>query len=472
MVYNPRIDIQVQDNLTLTTPGGPAVIALMGTAQWGAIDEVKTFSSYANLLNYYKADTSSLTLVKGADIAYNNGAYIIKAVRVGHTGYAKSTDDFAGGSGSVADAVTINALYHGTYGDNILVTVLAKGTGRTLSITDGVITENFTNNNDANGYATNAAIATAINGNSQLISVSVKAGSESANLIDAVTATALTSGNDGTGSLTYSDFTTTFDNVLNLEDFDLLLIPGQSTDSDHTTMVGKLNTRASNEKKFAMYFTGVTAQETISVQKARTSSGSRLVLCSPSITYTPSYSSTEVILDGSYLGCAVAGKVASQDLEVAVTRKVLSVSDLIVNSSTSQKYYNAGELDELLGAGILPVSLINGSIKVARGVTRNSDKSSIYYEITIQRIVDYVKAQVQEKLDGFLGDPNLGRTRNVMAREVDGLLHQDVLDEIIVTYKPTEVVEGVSPDTVLVNMIIQPTFSINFINVTLSVNRL
>jgi hypothetical protein len=257
-----------------------------------------------------------------------------------------------------------------------------------------------------------------------------------------------------------------------LEDFDLLTTPGQTSDADHITMTGKLNTRASNEKKYAIYLTGVAVDETIATQKARTSSGERLVLISPSMKYLPSYSSTETVIDGSYLACAVAGAVAKNDVEVAVTRKEISVRGLVVNNATNTYYYNAGELEELLGAGITPISLISGGIKVARGVTRITDKSSVYYEIAITRIVDYVKAQVHNKLDGFLGDPNLERIRNVMAREVDGVLQQDVLDEVIVDYNPTEVAVSTSPDTVIVNMWIQPTFAINFINVTLSVTRL
>lgn len=467
----PNVKITTQENITLTTPGGPAVIALMGTAQWGEMNVVHTFTSFANLLDYYKSDAANLTLVKGADVAYNNGAYVIKAVRIGHTGFAKATKGFDG-AGPTIGVLTFNGLYHGTYGNNILVTILTKGSGRTVSVTDGVNTENFTNNNDANGYASNQAIATAINGNSAMVSVVVLAGSETSNLVAAVSQTALISGNDGVSSLAFSDYTTAFDNVLNLEDFDIVLTPGQSSDSDHATMIGKLNTRATSEKKLAMYFSGVAKNEAIATQKARTAVGARFVLCSPSIYYTPAYTGIQDVYDGSYLACAIAGQVASRDVEIAVTRKVVSVEGVVVDTATSKLYYNAGEMEELLGASILPVSLVNGAIKVARGVTRVNDSNSVYYEINIQRIVDYVKTQAQNKLDGFLGDPNLQRIRDVIAREVDGVLQQDTLDEVIVGYNPTEVTVGVSPDTINVSMWIQPTFAINFINVTLAITRL
>ena len=115
-------------------------------------------------------------------------------------------------------------------------------------------------------------------------------------------------------------------------------------------------------------------------------------------------------------------------------------------------------------------SRIAGSIQPSRGVTKISDTSSVFFEVNIVRIVDYVKAQVFETLSPFVGDPNLQRIRTIMARSVDGVLEQDQLDEIIAGYLPTEVDTGASPDTVVINMTIQPTFAINFINVSLTLS--
>jgi hypothetical protein len=471
MVLLPRVKISTQENVTLTQPGGPAVIALMGTAQWGEVGKVHTFNSYANLLEYYKSDASSLTLVRGADVAYNNGAYTIKAIRVAASAKAKASKAFNGNTGGEVGVLTFTGLFEGSYGNNILITVLAQGTGRIVSVTDGISTERYTNNNNANGYATNQAIASAINGNSALVSVAVKVGSETTNLVDAISATALLLGNDGS-TTSFTDYTTAFDSTLVLEDWDLLLIPGESSDANHATMVGKVEARVSSEKKYGVFVSGVANNEAIATQKARTTLSERFVLCSPSIKYLPTFQATQLTLDGSYLACAIAGQIAQRDVEISITRKPVSVSGLSVDSATAKEFYNAGELEELLGAGIVPVSLIGGGLKIARGVTRASNQSSVFFELNVQRIVDYVKAQTQTKLDGFLGDPNLQRIRDVMAREVDGVLQQDILDEVIANYEPTEVTEGASPDTVNVSMTIQPTFAINFINVTLAISRL
>jgi len=465
--YLPKIEIATQENITLTTPGAPAILAVVGTAKWGDMNTVQSFSSYATLLQYFKADKSGLTLAKATDLAYMNGASTVKCVRIGAAGAAKSVKSFAG-AGAVPDVITVSAKYKGTYGDNVAVTILTKGSGRTMTVTDGKTTEYFTNNNNANGYASNAEIAAAVNLNSSLATIAVN----NAALVTAVTLTYLTGGNDGVSGLAFSDVTTAFDNVLKLEDFDILLLPEWTSDADHATMVAKLDARAATDKKFAIFMAGPAVNESIATQKARTSVGSRLALCSPNAMYKPSYATVAIQFDGTYLAAAVAGQIARRDVESAVTRKSLTVAGIMADSTVSKKYYTNDEMEELLGVGIIPVSLINGEIKVARGVTRVSDLSSVFYELNIQRIVDYVKAQVNVKLDPFLGEANLDRVLNRMARVVDGVLQQDVLDEVLAAYNPTEVVLGVSPDTVNVNMSVQPTFAINFINVTLAITRI
>jgi hypothetical protein len=219
---------------------------------------------------------------------------------------------------------------------------------------------------------------------------------------------------------------------------------------------------------------GTKVDEPIATIQSRSSGGKRLSIVAPSIKYTPRYDTTgtQISLNGTYLACAYAGLAASGDVEISPTRKIISVEQLLVDSTTGKKYYNNGEIEQLLTAKVVPISLIEGAVKVARGITRISNIDDINFELNIVRIIDYVKRQTQTKLDGFLGNPNLQRVRDVMAAEVNGLLSQDKLDEVIANYLPTEVLEASSPDTVNVNMTIQPTFAVNFINVTLAVSRL
>lgn len=477
MVLNPRISIAVQNNITLTQPGGPGVIAIIGTAQWGSLSEMQSFDSFAQLLDYYKEDKSSLSqgIVRQADLAFANGAQVVKVIRIGDGSQAKSTKALNGNSGGEVGVLTFSGFYHGTYGDNILVTVTTQGVGRAVQITDGVSTEVYDNSGATDGYTTNAAIASAINAGSALVSVAVKVGSETANLVDAASNQALVSGSDGLTSIDAVEYTTAFDGFLSNESWDILLCSGtdalNATDAFHSTMVGKVTTRATSDKKYGIFIGGVTLNESIATMGARTTANERFVLCTPGIAYTPRYQTATTNLNGTFLACAIAGKIASADVEVSPTRKALTVSP-IVSTTSGKQYYNNSEIEQILQKRIIPVSLIEGAVKVARGVTRIADTTSVYFEINIVRIVDYVKAQVQVALDPFLGQANLPRIRKTMATEVDGILNQDRLDEVITDYQSTEVTQAVSPDTVNVSMTIQPTFAVNFINVNLAVSRL
>lgn len=477
----PRVRIDVREAVTLQAQAGAGIVAIMGTATWGELNSVQTITSLSQGLDLFKDDktgtTSELTLIKGLELLYRDGAGTVKAMRIGDGDEAKASETFDGNGGGEADVLTFEGLYEGTYGNNIGITITANaGTpaNRDIQITDGLNTELFDNNGA--GYATNAAIGTAINGVSTLVTVTVKAGSETSNIVDAATQTFLTGGDDGEDSLIASDYTTPFDNVITSEDFDILVIPGddalEASDSFHATMVGKLNTRASSEDKFAIFCTGIAKDETISTAQARTASGERLSLLAPNITYTHRIDGTQIILNGTYLACSYAGGMAGRDVEIAPTHKVLNVEGLSVLESTGKDYYNNGEQNTLLSSRIVPVTTIFGGIMPARGVTRITDTTSVFFEVNIVRIVDYVKSQVLTTLNGFVGDPNLERVRTIMAKEVDGILAQDKLDEVIANYQATEVACGSSPDTVLVNMTIQPTFAINFINVSLTISQL
>ena len=475
MALRPNIRIDVREALTLQAQAGPGIAAIMGTATWGPLNSVQTLASFSQGLNVFKDDrtgtTSTVSLPKGLDLLYRDGAGTVLAVRVGDGDEIEADADFAG-AGPTAAVITVKGLYKGTYGNNIGVTVTANANtpaNRDIQVTDGQILELF--NNNGAGYATNAAIATAINGNSQLVSVTVN----NANLISATSETFLSGGDDGENSLISSDYTTVFDNVLSNEDFDVLVIPGgdalEASDGFHSTFVGKLNTRAANEDKFAVFISGIATDETITTAQARTAAGMRLSLVAPNLKYTHRIDGTEIALNGSYLACSYAGGIVGREVELAPTHKVLNVEGVSVLQSTGKEFYNNGEQEQLLTARIVPITKIAGAIQAARGVTRDASTSSVFYEQNIVRIVDYVKRQVLDGLSPFIGDPNLARIREIMSKQVDGFLEQDKLDEVIVAYLPTEISEGTSPDTVLVNMTIKPTFAINFINVSLSLSQ-
>jgi hypothetical protein len=475
MVFNPKVDISVRTALSLLPSAGDSIAALIGTAQYGPINEVVTCSSFNEVLNVFQEDKSTNTsITKGAEMFFANGGSILKIVRVADDAVANSKYE-AAGAGSTENAITFTAIYKGTYGNNLFIDIDEKGTGRIVSIKTGNTVEVFDNNGATDGYTTNATLVAAINANSRLVTATLN----NAALVVVLSGwTAFSDGNDGATTIISSTHTTAFDNLLLNEDWSLLMIPNtgqtsslEDTDAFHTTILGKIENRANTFNKNGIFVSGITKDETIATAQARTTRGERFVLTAPSIYHTSRVDGSVEYLDGTYLGCALAGRLSNLDATgAAATRKSVIVEDLLVLASSGKKYYNTTEIEQMLSSGICVASNINGGLKWARGITRISDKTSIYFEINILRIIDELKEIIQETLDDYLGDPNSPITRDRMQAVVNGILNQTQSSGKITAYLPTVVTQGTSPDTVNVSISVQPTFATNFINVVITVS--
>lgn len=467
MVLRPNISINVRSNLALIEAAGPGVIAILGTAQWGPLDEVRVVTSLNEALNIYADDSTSdtnLTLIKGLDLLYRTGAGQVKCLRVANGSESTSGIMLLSGATSV---IQLSSYYEGAYGNNISVTVTTNGSNRDLTITDGISVESYTN--AGNGYDTNSSIVSVINANSALVTATVI---NSTFLVDALTSTNLSGGANGSSSLSSSNYTTAYDTYLQTEEFDIIVVPGTTADAFQSTMLSKMNSRESNDNKFTIFISGIGLNETIATATTRTATGRRLSLVAPSVVYTNRISGEQETLDGSFLACAYAGLVATGYPAISPTHKPLAVEGVFVDTTTSKKYYNNGEQEQLLETRIVPITLIGGSIMPSRAVTRNGSTTEVYYEQNIVTIIDYIKTQVYNALIPFIGDPNIQRIRNVMAKNLDGILQQDKLDEIIEDYQSTVVNVGTSPDTVEVQLTIQPSFAINFIKVNMVIDNI
>jgi hypothetical protein len=468
MVLRPKIQIQTNSALGLIAQNGAGTIAMIGTAQWGPIDTVQSLSTFNDGLNIFKDDNTGtdLTLIKGLDLAYANGAGSVKAIRIEDGTAATSSITIVSGS---TDVITVYGKYKGTYGDNIMVTVdenAVTSDNRDVKITDGVITETY--NNGGRGYTSNNDIVSAINSASTL---TVATSLNNTYLVSVASQTNLSGGNDGSSSIASANYTAVLDNQLYYVDYNILLIPGMTTNATQSTIVGRLNSRASNDDLYSVFISGVAVDETITTIEARTASGKRLSLVAPAVKYTNRVSSTEQILDGSYLACAYAGVTAIGYPELSGTHKTLNVGGLSVLQSSGKEYYNNSEVESLLATRVVPVTKISGAIQSARAVTRNTSTTEVWYEQNIVNIVDYVSKQVLDLLNPYIGQPNLQRVRTVMAKNVDGILESNKRDEIISDYNPTIVNEASSPDSVTVEMTIKPTFLVNFITVSLTLDN-
>jgi len=465
-IIRPQIIKTVNVLSSLVSPASQRIAAMIGTSSWGPINTATSLESLSDFVSIFGDETAAgVTGIKGAELFFNNGRNLI------FTRVEDGTADYADYMclNTATQVIQLKGKYKGTYGNNVSILVEAiDTTKRGITISDGKMTE-IINNNGA-GYATNDDIATAINASSSLITAEVQSGQGTTNLLDAFTITYLTGGADGATSIDSADYTTALDNVLATVDFNFLIIPGTTDNTIQKAILAKMDLREIQNKKYSRYLTGVAVDETIATSIARDSSGKRISILSPSITYINRYTNSTVNLDGSYLACAYAGKLCSLDIELSGTNKSININSLIVNSATGKTSYTNLEQQQLLNGKIIPVSNINGYPTIIRGITRYSDDTSPFIEENIVDITDYIISELETYLDSTKGQPNTEVNRDLFGAKCDSILQSAKNQNIIENFVETEVTKSASPDSYNVTVGIVPSYSVNVIYFTLNVS--
>jgi hypothetical protein len=156
----------------------------------------------------------------------------------------------------------------------------------------------------------------------------------------------------------------------------------------------------------------------------------------------------------------VAGLISSLAVQTSPTNKVLpGVTKL-------NQRYSYTDTTALVSGGVLALEDRRG-IRVVRGITTDS---GAFGQITTRRITDYAKAGIRQVSNPFIGRLNNERVRKAMQGAIDGFLATMLQDEAL-TYYQLEVT-ATRQDEIAgranVNVVMQPTFSIDYIRVTLS----
>jgi phage tail sheath protein FI len=198
---------------------------------------------------------------------------------------------------------------------------------------------------------------------------------------------------------------------------------------------------------------------------AQVSSNKRFILTTPGIQAFDVQASANVTLPGNYTAAALAGLVSSLAVQSSPTNKVLGgVTQL-------SKKFSYGEVVTLLNAGVCPLEDRRG-IRVVRGLTTQSSENGAFSQITTRRIVDFAKAGVRQVSNPFIGRLNNQRVRKALQGAIDGFLTTMLQDESLTGY--TLEVTATRADEIagraIVNIALQPTFSIDYIRVTFALS--
>ncbi|HEX7806413.1 MAG TPA: phage tail sheath subtilisin-like domain-containing protein [Cellulomonas sp.] len=199
----------------------------------------------------------------------------------------------------------------------------------------------------------------------------------------------------------------------------------------------------------------------VQATSAHTLNSDRVVLVGPGIvsddrSQTPPL---KVTLPGAYAAAAIAGLIAAAPPHISLTNKVLAVEDL-------EYALNSAELKQLVLSRVLALEKRQG-FRVVRGITTST--ITAWTQITTRRIVDYAKYGVRSAATPYIGLLNNQRVRGALRATINNFLAQMVLDEMLVSYEldvhasRDDEIRGIA----LVDLVLRPTFSIDFIKVTM-----
>jgi len=253
-----------------------------------------------------------------------------------------------------------------------------------------------------------------------------------------------------------SDFTDAFRELIK-EDVNILVAPQLSTD-DAKTVFGTLTTEAETAGKDVIAVIGSDKTAVADINGQVTTSP-RIIFTAPGIQAFDAVAKTNVTLPGNYTAAAVAGLLSTLTPQSSPTNKIVpGVTHLA-------KKFSYGEKKDLLNGRVMVLEE-RGGVKVVRGLTTDN---GAFKQVTTRRITDFAKAGIRLASNPFIGRLNNQRVRAALAGAINGFLTTMVQDEALITYSldVTATRQDEINGRAIVNAVLAPVFSIDFIAVTL-----
>ena len=214
-------------------------------------------------------------------------------------------------------------------------------------------------------------------------------------------------------------------------------------------------------KRDRIAITGSAVGATLDAIRGHTLDSDRLIFVAPGIKANDAAAAppTEVTLPGAYAAAAVAGLLAGFSAHISPTNKTLRVSGV-------EQRYTSAELSQLVQSRVLALEERQG-FRIVKGITAATNTA--WHQITTRRIVDYAKFGVRSAASPYIGLLNNERVRAALRSTINSFLTEMVNDEMLISY---ELEVSATRDEerrgiVQVTMVLRPTFSIDFIKVTM-----
>jgi hypothetical protein len=243
--------------------------------------------------------------------------------------------------------------------------------------------------------------------------------------------------------------------LLENELVNIVLLAGQDVSDSQivSALLGHINT-TSEIRRERIALIGSNSSDDLNAIAGHPLNHERLIFAAPGIQVSP-----QVKLPGAYMAAAVAGLISSLPPQTSPTNKPLNVPGISAAFTSSQ-------LEKLVLQRVLAVEKRDG-YRVVKGITTSTN--SAWHQITTRRIVDYAIYGVRSASNPYIGKLNNERVRTALKATIDAFLTRMVDSEALISYE-LEVsatrAQQIAGECI-VNMTIRPTFSIDFIVVTM-----
>ncbi len=270
---------------------------------------------------------------------------------------------------------------------------------------------------------------------------------------------AFSGGENGTVSL--SHFQAALDNLVE-QNVQIVVVAGLKFSDIKAAILGHVEkTENLGRERIAVVGADNSDMEKI-LENANEIADKRIVLVAPGLREKDPQTGQVVDLPPYFAAVAVAGKLSSLSPHISLTNKTLAgIEDLTME-------YNYGELKALVQNRVLTLQKKRG-IRVVKGITTDDEA---FKQITLRRIVDYVKEGTRLGANQYIGKLNNRRVRENLRTTLDSFLSDLIVREFLTGYKLT-----VSADRAMeirgevqVVMDLNPTFSIDVIRVIMNLS--
>lgn len=221
--------------------------------------------------------------------------------------------------------------------------------------------------------------------------------------------------------------------------------------------------KTENLSKERMVVVGADSDEVEkALENANEVADKRIILTAPGLKQSDPQSGRLQQLPPYFTAAAVAGKLSSVSPHISLTNKSLAgIDDISLE-------YNYGQMKSLVDNRILALQKKRG-LRIVKGITTHDEA---FKQISVRRIIDYIKEGTRRGANQYIGKLNNARVRGALHTTLNGFLTDMVTREFLTGYK-LEVFADRAMEIrgeVQVTMELNPTFSIDVIRVIMNLS--